>query len=103
MLGVSAVLWFLPDARRWLFAALLVVGVGLELRLALTRRAATRPRLLLGALALMATAFALWALDETLVLCDPSSVLQGHAAWHVLGAAALVVLSRYYTGEATRS
>ncbi|HKQ01713.1 MAG TPA: hypothetical protein VJ735_15415, partial [Actinomycetes bacterium] len=30
-----------------------------------------------------------WAGRTASPLCDPDSVLQGHAAWHLLGAAAL--------------
>ena len=39
------------------------------------------------------------ALDVTRVWCDPENHwLQGHAAWHLLSAASLVALYRFYAG-----
>jgi hypothetical protein len=41
-------------------------------------------------LAALAAGAAAWTLGRTGgPLCDPDSVLQGHAAWHLLSAAAL--------------
>jgi hypothetical protein len=54
-------------------------------RLAPRRRAAYR-----AALAAAAAGAACWWLGRTASpVCDPDSLLQGHAAWHLLGAAAL--------------
>jgi len=84
LLGV--VLWLWPESRRFLFAALLLPGIVLEL--ARTRRAGGGGRRLYAGLGLLVTAYVLWVLDQAGVLCAPASPLQGHAAWHVLGAAA---------------
>jgi hypothetical protein len=47
------------------------------------------------ALLLAAAGAACWWLGRTASLwCDPDSLLQGHAAWHALGAAALAAWSR---------
>ncbi|MFC7597123.1 hypothetical protein ACFQU3_17530 [Terrabacter sp. GCM10028922] len=46
-------------------------------------------------LGLLLTAYVLWVLDQWSILCDPASWLQGHAAWHVLGAAAGWCLARH--------
>jgi hypothetical protein len=50
---------------------------------------------------LLAAAFLFWALSRTGAspLCDPRSLLQGHAAWHVLCAAAAGTLYLHYRSE----
>ena len=53
------------------------------------------------ALTLIVVAFGIWILDITKVLCDPASPIQGHAVWHVLGAAATWFLFLYYRSERT--
>ena len=51
----------------------------------------------LAALALITAAAVCSALDVTRVWCDPENHwLQGHAAWHVLSAASLFALYRFY-------
>lgn len=50
------------------------------------------------ALALIAGAGVASALDVSRVWCDPTSWMQGHALWHVLSAASLYALFRYYAG-----
>jgi len=42
----------------------------------------------------------IWNLSQSdALLCDPSSLVQGHAAWHLLCAFALYCLFRYYVSE----
>lgn len=61
------------------------VGLGL-----LRARARPRPRrTLLGALALLGAGALIGTLGEQTALCQPESLLQGHAIWHLLAAAAL--------------
>lgn len=81
------------------FAVLLVTVVVLEI--AIIRRGDVRQRteFVYGSVAAMTTAFALWYADTTAWLCDPHSLLQGHAVWHVLGAGAAYLLYRYYASE----
>ena len=43
-----------------------------------------------------------WALDITGVWCEPHSLLQGHALWHTLTAAAGGLVFGYYRGEMPR-
>jgi hypothetical protein len=66
---------------------LAAVAIGLNLA-----RARARPRLrrrLLCALSILAAGALIGALSERTALCQPDSLWQGHAAWHVLAATAL--------------
>lgn len=80
------------------FGALLVTAVLLEARMLRrgTIRADLRPGLVaVGSLAL---AFVIWNLTKTR-FCDPDSLIQGHAVWHLLGAVSAYFLFRYYVTE----
>lgn len=84
------------------FTALLLTAVVVEV--VLWRRAPTRggPRTDLrwgaAALAVLVVAFAIWNLTKTHG-CDPHSLLQGHAAWHLLDALAAYLLFRLWASE----
>jgi hypothetical protein len=80
------------------FGVLLVAAVVLET--ALWRRGETTRRLRHGvvALASMLVAFTIWLLSNA-GWCDPDSLLQGHAAWHLLSAVAAYWLYRFYASE----
>lgn len=83
------------------FAALLVTAVSLEVRLARRGPARTDLRWGAAALAVLVTAFALWIAVQQ-GLCAPDSLLQGHAAWHLLGALASYLLFRLWASERAR-
>ncbi len=80
------------------FAALLLAAIVLETRL--WRRGETRLVFRHGvvALAAMLVAFTIWLLS-TNGWCDPDSIWQGHAAWHLLCAVAAFWLFRLYESE----
>lgn len=101
--ALVASLWVWPESRRWLFAVLLVVAIGIEWGLARPQRQGVRGELLLLGLAANLLAFALWILDQTQTLCSPESLWQGHAAWHLLGAVAVAFSFAYYRSENART
>lgn len=82
------------------FAALLLLAVVLETLL--WRRGGSRTRLRYGAasLASMVIAFTIWNLSQH-GWCDPDSLIQGHGAWHLLGALSAYLLFRMYASERT--
>lgn len=82
------------------FAVLLVVAVVVETML--WRGGLARADLRYGAAALasMLVAFTIWNLSQH-GWCDPDSLVQGHAAWHLLGAVAAYLLFRLYASERT--
>lgn len=99
--ALAALLYSLPVFRRYLFGALLAAAVALELAIRARRAPDIAHRYFWRALAVMAIAFGIWILDITKVVCDPASLLQGHAAWHLLGAVASGLLFYYYRSERT--
>lgn len=100
VLLLSALQIVLPDTRRFVFAAVLLVALFFEARY---RRRKTPviavDKLRLG-LALLAVAYGVWMLDTARIFCLETSLVQGHAVWHILGAASVWLTARYYASEA---
>jgi hypothetical protein len=80
------------------FGTLLVLALTLELRMVRDSRVVADGRYAVAAGATMALAFGIWIATNA-GLCDPTSPLQGHAVWHLLGAVAAYLLFRYYASE----
>ncbi len=80
------------------FAFLLVLAVVIEV--AIMRRGQTRAvrGYAFGSLGAILLAFAIWNASQR-GLCDPESLVQGHAIWHLLGAVSAYLLYRYYASE----
>ncbi len=101
--GLNVLLAFLlyavPELRRYAFGLLVVAALALELRTRRRGKTEAQSRLLWKALAAIGLGFGIWILDVTRILCAERSLLQGHAAWHVAGAAASWFLYRYYRSE----
>ena len=95
-LALGVLLYVAAPARRYAFglaiAAILITEVALRRRK--LRDWALQP--LGAAAALQGAAFVVWILDLTKTVCFPESPVQGHAIWHLLGAAATWSLWRYY-------
>ncbi len=49
-----------------------------------------------ASLAILLTAGGIWILDRTSVVCNPTSMFQGHALWHILNAASIMFIYLYY-------
>lgn len=96
-LALVAMLVWQPALRRYAFAALIVAVLWSEFRNHTRgiRVMSTAP--LITAVSLLAFGFAIWTLDLTHRLCNPTSVWQGHALWHVCGAASAWFAYRYFT------
>lgn len=101
---VSAVLAaVVPTGRRIVFDVLLIVAAASLTRVALTIwRDISRAPLALAVVA-FAVAMAAWVLDNSHVWCTPTSSIQGHAAWHVLGALATAGVFAYYRAGFART
>jgi len=84
-----------PSLRRIVFGVLLAAALAVEWRWS----RAGRTWLAIGA-SLMALAFVIWFIDRRRLVCDPESLIQGHAVWHLLGALASACLFLSYEAEA---
>jgi hypothetical protein len=80
------------------FAMLLVGATVLEVLIMRRGEARAQRRYGYASLASILTAFAIWNATKTW-LCDPDSLIQGHAIWHLLGALSAYFLYRYYASE----
>lgn len=100
-LTLGHILGVLPFSGIVLYVVLIPVAVTLELVRYLIRPAGTQSFFLtLSAMGCFLLAFVAWRLSLTgAPLCDPSSLLQGHALWHLLCAAATVCLFLSYMKE----
>ncbi len=96
-LGVLLIVW--PDARRYVFGVLIVAALILEAISHRRKLATLQARWLIAALGVYVVAQVIWTLDLNHIVCDPTSVLQGHAVWHVLTAASAGLLYLYYQSE----
>ena len=94
-----AILYALPDVRRWLFAVILLAAIILELIFARPRRPQVRTGYYIAGLVANIVAFTIWNLDQRGPLCSPDSLMQGHAVWHLLGAVAMWFAFLYYRSE----
>lgn len=96
---LAAVLYWFPMARRFVFGLLVGAVVVTETRIRQGGDRSADRRYLVGAIATLAVAFLIWAVDYSRIACAPSSLVQGHAIWHILGALASWYLYLYYDSE----
>lgn len=101
VLGVLHFGGWVPISSDYLFGALVTAIAGLEIVIAVRRPDLTTQRLYaVGALAAFLLAFAIWIPSRTDgPWCDPDSLIQGHAAWHLLCAVSVWLLYRHARSE----
>jgi len=92
---------FLPVISRYLFAALLVVGVILEYILNRKTKGFS-VNTLYACGSVMVFGFIFWIMDKMKVFFSPYSWFQGHAVWHIMVAVACAVLYYHYSRESTK-
>ncbi|MBM4779463.1 MAG: ceramidase [Archangiaceae bacterium] len=93
-LALGVLLVTVPAVRRHAFGLALGGVIVTEALLRTKRLRRHGLQFLLGALVTQALAFGIWVLDLKKLVCEPHSLLQGHAAWHLLGAVATLLLWR---------
>ena len=93
------IFWFFGDT---VFASYIGITVIIEVGNRYIRHKHHDVRWALGAFGLLMSAFLIWNLTRTGTSpCHPDSLIQGHAAWHILDAVAAYFLYRYYASEHT--
>lgn len=56
-------------------------------------------KMLLFSLYMLFFSLTIWLLDRQDVLCDPTSLIQGHALWHILNSVVLLMIYLHYRAE----
>ena len=85
--ALLALLVGVPALRRYVFGALVLAVLWSEFTNRQRGIVTTSARGFATAIGVLALGFTVWILDITHVLCAPSSPWQGHAFWHLCGAA----------------
>ena len=96
---LATLLYEIPLLRRFMFAVVLLTALAVEIPIRKNSQPVLNGKFLWSAIAILAIGFAIWILDITKVLCMPGGTLQGHAVWHVAGAASSLLLYFYYCSE----
>ncbi len=95
-------LYYLSTFRRPAFVALVIIALAAEM--ISRKKLKNGPKLtwLWWAVGSLAAGFGVWLLDYYRIVCDPESIIQGHAIWHFLSALAAAFLFLYFrTSEKT--
>ncbi len=87
----------------YVFALLVVAVIGLELLVQLSHRYQAKNSYFWLGFFVLAIAFGVWQLDIRGIWCNPNSLIQGHALWHILTAIVPGILYLYYSSESVRT
>lgn len=98
-LVLSSTLIFIPETIRYMFAAVIIIALVFEYVVQRKKNPRIETHWLNIGLLIFATAYVIWILDNSKIVCDPQSLVQGHAVWHLLGAVAVGFLYLYYVSE----
>lgn len=88
-----------PDTRRYAFAIVLIIALLFEAYYRSKAKPQITARKIHLGIGLLAVAYIIWILDNTRILCVETSLLQGHALWHFMGAVSVCFLYEYYASE----
>lgn len=98
-IALGILLVVMPEARRLVFALLVILTLALEVIIWRLRHPNIRYAWLIAAVITFAVAYGIWLLDNSRMLCAPESLLQGHAIWHMLSALAAGMIAIYYSSQ----
>lgn len=84
-----------------IFGLYLTIGIGIELYFSYFKKIGINRVFFALALVIATFSFIIWNLSygPGSVLCNPNSLLQGHALWHILDATAGFIIFQYYVSE----
>jgi hypothetical protein len=88
-----------PEMLRFAFTMVILLALAFEAYFLMRTKPQIEIRWLRLAVAALATAYLIWILDNTHILCLEHSLVQGHAVWHILDAVAVWMMYRYYASE----
>lgn len=99
---LAVVLWVMDNGYgKFVFGALIAATLAVEYRLATSPASVTRDRRWLWAsLATYGVGQFIWLMSrDGAPWCDPDSLVQGHAVWHLTSAATVWLVYRYLSSE----
>ena len=88
-----------PELRRYLFGVLLIFALLLELKYRNKKNIDIETKYIVWAVSIMVLSFIIWLLDAFKILCNPESIFQAHAIWHLGGSVAAWLLYLYNRSE----
>ncbi|MBL4577059.1 MAG: ceramidase domain-containing protein [Flavobacteriales bacterium] len=101
LLGLS--LYFIPEARRYLFATCVILVVVSIYYTQWKLKTPIQSNYLIWAMLSFGLAYVLWILDLKHIICAPNSLWQLHSVWHLLGAVSALCIYLYYYSEESRN
>ncbi len=92
---------FILSVGEIIFASQLLIAIGIELFMYNKSYFKTDLKWGVGSIAVFILAFAIWNLSRTQesLWCNPNSLVQGHAFWHILNALSFYGIFKYYVSE----
>lgn len=90
--------------RSYIFFALLMIGAfsSWYLSTSQAKKITVQTRYAIYSVLLLGLAFFFWCLDKFQIVCNPQSLIQGHAAWHSLTALATAFVYFYFLSESKK-
>eukprot|EP01104_Vermistella_antarctica_P019026 TRINITY_DN7267_c0_g1_i1.p1 TRINITY_DN7267_c0_g1~~TRINITY_DN7267_c0_g1_i1.p1 ORF type:complete len:328 (+),score=48.21 TRINITY_DN7267_c0_g1_i1:122-1105(+) len=95
----GVLLWFVPGTRRIDFALLIVSMILVVVVRWHYQAPIISYRWFFAALITFLVAFVAWELDLNLIWCNPTSLIQGHAVWHILTAVSMGLIYLFLWSE----
>jgi len=92
-------LYYIPEARRYLFATFVILLVISIFYSQWKLRTSIKTKYIWWSILSFGVAYLLWILDLRHIICAPNSLWQLHAVWHLLSAAAALFIYLYYFSE----
>lgn len=92
-------LYFIPEARRYIFGTFVILLVMSVFYSQWKLKTRIETKYIVWAIVSFAVAYVLWILDLKHIICEPNSLWQLHAVWHLLGAVSAMCIYLYYFSE----
>lgn len=99
-LALLALLIYYPSVRRYVFA-LLVAGAIATLLLLKDKLSGKQIKYFWSSLIALLVGYIFWLLDIQKILCNPNSIIQSHAIWHIASATSALFISLFLTRNRT--
>lgn len=97
------IIYFIPETRRWLFGVSIIFIILQSVLIQLRSKPVMQNKFLVASIISYVVAQVMWVLDKNRIWCEPESLINGHAIWHVLTAVSAILAYFYFASEENRS